>query len=286
MQSISVVPYLPEEAQRPTPHRRRTLQHAPGRRASGDVQRRGAGSTNAADSDETREHETKLRENSLMDELCMFHSGARAALPRAACCHARVAMRATSRQPRARTHPARAKPNAAHSLGKHCLLLLLLLAASLVAPAASDAPRDDFGDGLASDGGANTIPTDAAPKAAAYHTVFSAECTPYFDWQTVALRASFERCGVPGGLTRLLACEKAKMGAYEASGRLELAHTFVHGACVGRSALALMATLEGRLWSRRLGSASRARHRVWAQLGRIGFALQPNGTAAGPSPKP
>ena len=37
MQSISVVPYLPEEAQRPTPHRRRTLQHAPGRRASGDV---------------------------------------------------------------------------------------------------------------------------------------------------------------------------------------------------------------------------------------------------------
>ncbi|KAL9227047.1 hypothetical protein vseg_002788 [Gypsophila vaccaria] len=47
------------------------------------------------------------------------------------------------------------------------------------------------------------------------HTVFSAECTPYFDWQTVGLVHSFHQSGQPGNITRLLSCTEEELKSYE-----------------------------------------------------------------------
>lgn len=38
------------------------------------------------------------------------------------------------------------------------------------------------------------------------HTVFSTQCNPYFDWQSIVLTYSFIRAGQPGKLTRLMSC--------------------------------------------------------------------------------
>lgn len=69
-------------------------------------------------------------------------------------------------------------------LGVSCTLqLLLLLAAGLHAQAASYVP--------------GTV-----------HTIFSTECNPYFDWQTMGLVYSAKKVGQPGPITRLMACDK------------------------------------------------------------------------------
>lgn len=46
------------------------------------------------------------------------------------------------------------------------------------------------------------------------HTVFSTECTPYFDWQTVGLMHSFHLSGQPGNITRLLSCTDEDLQRY------------------------------------------------------------------------
>ncbi|CAO2818060.1 unnamed protein product [Amaranthus hypochondriacus] len=47
------------------------------------------------------------------------------------------------------------------------------------------------------------------------HTVFSTECTPYFDWQTVGLMHSFRLSGQPGNITRLLSCTDEDLKNYK-----------------------------------------------------------------------
>ncbi|KAK6928459.1 hypothetical protein RJ641_007050 [Dillenia turbinata] len=47
------------------------------------------------------------------------------------------------------------------------------------------------------------------------HTVFSTECTTYFDWQTVGLVHSFHLSGQPGNLTRLLSCTDEDLKQYK-----------------------------------------------------------------------
>lgn len=46
------------------------------------------------------------------------------------------------------------------------------------------------------------------------HTIFSTECTPYFDWQTVGLVHSFHLSGQPGNITRLLSCTDEDLKQY------------------------------------------------------------------------
>lgn len=46
------------------------------------------------------------------------------------------------------------------------------------------------------------------------HTIFSTECTPYFDWQTVGLVHSFHLSGQPGNITRLLSCTDEDLKKY------------------------------------------------------------------------
>ncbi|XP_047960115.1 peptidyl serine alpha-galactosyltransferase-like [Salvia hispanica] len=47
------------------------------------------------------------------------------------------------------------------------------------------------------------------------HTIFSTECTPYFDWQTLGLVHSFNQSGQPGGITRLLSCTDEDLKKYK-----------------------------------------------------------------------
>lgn len=46
------------------------------------------------------------------------------------------------------------------------------------------------------------------------HTIFSTECIPYFDWQTVGLVHSFHLSGQPGNITRLLSCTDEDLRQY------------------------------------------------------------------------
>ncbi|KAL2529041.1 hypothetical protein Fot_21642 [Forsythia ovata] len=47
------------------------------------------------------------------------------------------------------------------------------------------------------------------------HTIFSTECSPYFDWQTVGLVHSFHLSGQPGNITRLLSCTEEDLKQYK-----------------------------------------------------------------------
>lgn len=47
------------------------------------------------------------------------------------------------------------------------------------------------------------------------HTLFSTECSTYFDWQTVGLMHSFRLSGQPGNITRLLSCTDEDLKRYE-----------------------------------------------------------------------
>lgn len=47
------------------------------------------------------------------------------------------------------------------------------------------------------------------------HTIFSTECTPYFDWQTVGFMHSFRLSGQPGNITRLLSCTDEELKHYK-----------------------------------------------------------------------
>ncbi|CAI5459179.1 unnamed protein product [Closterium sp. Yama58-4] len=45
-------------------------------------------------------------------------------------------------------------------------------------------------------------------------TLFSVECGPYFDWQTVGLMHSYRRSKQPGPITRLLSCTEEQLKDY------------------------------------------------------------------------
>ncbi|XP_072970776.1 peptidyl serine alpha-galactosyltransferase [Typha angustifolia] len=47
------------------------------------------------------------------------------------------------------------------------------------------------------------------------HTLFSTECSTYFDWQTVGLMHSFHLSGQPGNITRLLSCTDEDLKKYK-----------------------------------------------------------------------
>ncbi|KAJ4758010.1 peptidyl serine alpha-galactosyltransferase [Rhynchospora pubera] len=47
------------------------------------------------------------------------------------------------------------------------------------------------------------------------HTLFSTECSTYFDWQTVGFMHSFRLSGQPGGVTRLLSCTDEDLKMYK-----------------------------------------------------------------------
>ena len=64
---------------------------------------------------------------------------------------------------------------------------------------------------------------DGTPKI---HTVFCAECSNNFDYKSIGVYWSHNVSGMPGGVTRLLACSKEQL-ARDASG-LHLGPTFVH----------------------------------------------------------
>jgi hypothetical protein len=58
------------------------------------------------------------------------------------------------------------------------------------------------------------------------HTVFTSECNNLqFDWFTVGVYASFRQSGMPGKITRLLACNDDELAKYDG---LDLGPTFVH----------------------------------------------------------
>ncbi|KAL2523256.1 hypothetical protein Fot_27179 [Forsythia ovata] len=55
-------------------------------------------------------------------------------------------------------------------------------------------------------------PAKSYPKI---HTIFSTECSTYYDWQTVGLVHSFHLSGQPGNITRLLSCTEEDLKQYE-----------------------------------------------------------------------
>ena len=63
---------------------------------------------------------------------------------------------------------------------------------------------------------------DGTPKI---HTVFCAECSNNFDYKSIGVYWSHNVSGMPGGVTRLLACSKEQLARYMG---LHLGPTFVH----------------------------------------------------------
>ncbi|KAG8460159.1 hypothetical protein KFE25_014304 [Diacronema lutheri] len=57
------------------------------------------------------------------------------------------------------------------------------------------------------------------------HTAFCAECTVNFDWKSLGMYHSHNASGMPGRITRLLACSAAQLATYKG---LALGPTFVH----------------------------------------------------------
>lgn len=56
------------------------------------------------------------------------------------------------------------------------------------------------------------------------HTLFSVECSSYFDWQTVGLMHSLRKAKQPGPITRLLSCTDEEVKKYK---NFDLAPTHV-----------------------------------------------------------
>ena len=62
---------------------------------------------------------------------------------------------------------------------------------------------------------------------AALHVVFSAECIPAFDWESIGLFYSFYRIQRAGKITRLLACSDEQLASYPKY-NMDMGPTFVH----------------------------------------------------------
>ncbi|KAJ1619521.1 hypothetical protein T492DRAFT_603328, partial [Pavlovales sp. CCMP2436] len=52
--------------------------------------------------------------------------------------------------------------------------------------------------------------SSAARKPGSVHTIFSTECNPYFDWQSIGVAHTHALVGQPGPITRLSACPEAR----------------------------------------------------------------------------
>ena len=65
----------------------------------------------------------------------------------------------------------------------------------------------------------------AAAAAPRVHTVFCAECTNNFDYKSIGAFWSHNVSGMPGGITRLLACDESQMKSYRG---MNIGPTFVH----------------------------------------------------------
>ena len=61
-----------------------------------------------------------------------------------------------------------------------------------------------------------------------FYIVFSTECTPYFDWQTLGLLHSYERANQTGRITRLMACDDENYEGKDLTARFSNADTYVH----------------------------------------------------------
>ena len=66
-----------------------------------------------------------------------------------------------------------------------------------------------------------------AADAMSLHTVFCAECTTYFDWKSLGVFYTHRVSGMPGKITRLLACSDAQLAVYPERG-MKMGPTFVH----------------------------------------------------------
>lgn len=75
---------------------------------------------------------------------------------------------------------------------------------------ATPATLEMMGDPIQENGG-----HDASRLYPKIHTIFSTECIPYFDWQTVGLMHSFHLSGQPGNITRLLSCSDEDLKLYK-----------------------------------------------------------------------
>ena len=67
----------------------------------------------------------------------------------------------------------------------------------------------------------------AAMQPADLHTVFCAECTTYFDWKSAGMFYTHRVSGMPGPITRLLACSDKQRAVYPQRG-MDMGPTFVH----------------------------------------------------------
>lgn len=65
----------------------------------------------------------------------------------------------------------------------------------------------------------------AAAAGPRVHTVFCAECTNNFDYKSIGAFWSHNISGMPGGITRLLACDENQMKTYRG---MSIGPTFVH----------------------------------------------------------
>ncbi len=59
------------------------------------------------------------------------------------------------------------------------------------------------------------------------HTVFCAECTTYFDWKSAGVYYTHRTSGMPGKITRLLACSDEQRRVYPQRS-IEMGPTFIH----------------------------------------------------------
>ena len=90
------------------------------------------------------------------------------------------------------------------------LLLPLLLLQLLPLAVAADLPPTQLAAQLSS----SSTSGSSAAAAAAVHTVFLTDCTPYSDWQTLALVFAWRASGQRGRLTRVMCCAPEERRAY------------------------------------------------------------------------
>jgi len=83
-------------------------------------------------------------------------------------------------------------------------LLLMMMTTTTTTLAVATRGEDDLEGGALDD-----FDADDASAGKRMHTVFSTECTPYFDWQSLGLYDSWRRVGQRGKFTRLMACDEA-----------------------------------------------------------------------------
>ncbi len=68
----------------------------------------------------------------------------------------------------------------------------------------------------------------SAEPAKSFHIIFSTECTPYFDWQTLGLLQSYVHVNQTGRITRLMACNDENYAGAKLTDAFPNADTFVH----------------------------------------------------------